>query len=564
VTVTDIRGLSDEEIAGVYDAAAEDDRAECLAELERRDLAGRTRAAREALTVIRAEGEIAVHAQYLAASAACSGELLNGRGAQVVADDHDLWRMPERDALRLCSDELAEFWQFTSPRITVAAYVRGHAAAARAARIEARDAAGDLADGDLTTEEVSTDDGYPEHDGAGPGLARDEPGAFRRESPAAEAPETGAGGTVQRGGRGGAGQQDAAYLAAGTGRAGRPAQPPRGVSTMHAAFTTFDQIEPLPAEPLWPGYWPRGEVVGWFGDGGIGKGRAIIDLVARITRGDPMPFRAGRTEPGTVILVQPEDNPYEQIRPRLDAAGADVTRVIDMTRLPTGARLKLSAAATKDGDAGQLRECVETLRAQGRNPRLLVIDPVAATVGWGSIQTNAGARRLIEPLQDLAQSTGITVLLVMHTTKEGKLAGSVGIQQALRLLYRVSKDVNPLVRVISLEKANNLGETPDAKFMLEDTGTGVRVVWLDRAEQDRRNRSWRQPAPVPAPAREPVREPARQPARGTVRIPAVGPVMPLRRPWQQQDAGRPGGAAAGSKQDGGHVRLLRNINGTWR
>ena len=35
----------------------------------------------------------------------------------------------------------------------------------------------------------------------------------------------------------------------------------------------------------------------------------------------------------------------------------------------------------------------------------------------GSIQTNAGARRLIEPLQDLAQSTGITVMLVTHTIK---------------------------------------------------------------------------------------------------------------------------------------------------
>lgn len=284
---------------------------------------------------------------------------------------------------------------------------------------------------------------------------------------------------------------------------------------MQPAFTTFADIAPLPSEPLWPGYWPRGEVVGWYGEGGIGKGRSELDLAARVTRGDPMPFCTGRTRPGSVILILPEDHPQEQVRPRLDAAGADVSRVIDMTRLPTGARFKLSATPTKDGDIGLLRGCIETLRStcaacrapmaarcaqcggtEDMNPRLVIIDPLSALIGYGSISTVAGARRAIEPLQDIAQSTGVTILLVMHSTKDGQLQGSAGVRQALRVLYKVTKDVNPLVRVISLDKANNQGETPDAKFTLEDTGAGVRCVWLDRLEQDRRSQSWRTPPPA--------------------------------------------------------------------
>ena len=115
------------------------------------------------------------------------------------------------------------------------------------------------------------------------------------------------------------------------------------------------------------------------------------------------------------------------------------------------------------------------------NPRLVIIDPLTAVIGYGSISTVAGARRAIEPLQDVAQNTGVTILLVMHATKAGELQGSAGVKQALRLLYKITKDVNPMVRVIGLDKANNQGETPDAKFTLEDTGDGVKVIWLDRA-----------------------------------------------------------------------------------
>lgn len=261
---------------------------------------------------------------------------------------------------------------------------------------------------------------------------------------------------------------------------------------MQTAYTSFSEIAPLPTEYLLDRYprIPRGDVTLFYGEGSVGKGRMICSLIADVVRGG-----------GSVITVLPEDHPAEEVAPRLRAAGVpDLSRVIDMTRLPGGSRFKLSADTKHDGDVGHLRQAIGELGELGHDVRLIVIDPLAAVVGWGSIATNAGARRLVEPLQDLAMSTGVAVIVVAHSVKSGVLQGSAGLQQALRLVYKVTKDpANPALRILHADKANNL-VAEDLRFTVEEGDDGqVRVIWLDRAEQDRRNRSWRTP-PAAAPA----------------------------------------------------------------
>lgn len=229
---------------------------------------------------------------------------------------------------------------------------------------------------------------------------------------------------------------------------------------------------------------PKGDVTGLYGAGGLGKGRSVAAVIAEVVN-----------DGGSVIVILPEDHPGEQVRPRLEAAGVgDMSRVINLTRLPEGGRLKFSASERHDGHLPLLREAVDVLAAQGHDVRLVVIDPIAACIGWGTINTNQGARRVVEGLQDLAADTGIAVLLVCHTVKSGALQGSAGLEQALRLLYKISKDpVNPLVRVLSVAKANNLPVTADLRFVIDDDDNGTRVTWLDAAETERRQRSWRKP-----------------------------------------------------------------------
>lgn len=257
-----------------------------------------------------------------------------------------------------------------------------------------------------------------------------------------------------------------------------------------------ERLAPLDRIDLWENRIPCGDVSLLFGDGAVGKGRMICDLIGRITTGRPMPLCGQDTaaDPGSVIVILPEDDPNEQVAHRLRAAGADLTRVYDLTRLDGGSRFKLSADAKHQGDLPHLRGLVDQLEAEGRNPRLIVIDPLAAVLGWGTIQTNPGARRLIEPLQDMAKDTGIAVLVIAHTVKSGVLQGSAGLPQALRTVWKVSRDPdNPAYRLLTLEKHNNLPDAEPVRYGIEQGDDGlVRVVWLDLEALQEQRRGWRE------------------------------------------------------------------------
>jgi RecA-family ATPase len=260
---------------------------------------------------------------------------------------------------------------------------------------------------------------------------------------------------------------------------------------------TFDQIPVEPAlylsrrPPL-----PLEDVTLIFGPGAIGKGRMVASWIAAVTRGEPIGLDEEGGEPGDVITIATEDKPGRDFRPRLETAGADLTRVHNLTKLDGGGRFKLSATPRYPGHLAHLRGYLEEIAEDGGNPRMVYIDPVTKVIGWGNISTKPGANHLTETLQDFADDTGVAVVLVAHTTKDGKLEGSAGMMQGPRLVYRVSQDPsNDSLRVLSMEKANNEPQMDDLRFAIAADDTGrVRVEWLDRErlEQRRteRRRSW--------------------------------------------------------------------------
>ena len=80
---------------------------------------------------------------------------------------------------------------------------------------------------------------------------------------------------------------------------------------------SYAEIPELPTLWLWDRRIPRGDVTLLFGEGAVGKGRMLCDLIARVTIGAPMPLCAEGSEPGSVIVIQPEDDPNEQVAPRV-------------------------------------------------------------------------------------------------------------------------------------------------------------------------------------------------------------------------------------------------------
>ena len=86
---------------------------------------------------------------------------------------------------------------------------------------------------------------------------------------------------------------------------------------------------------LWQGRIPLGKITMLDGDPGLGKSLLTIDLTARVTRGRLMPDDSpGIVGGGGVVLLSGEDDAADTVRPRLDAAGADVTRVLIVHAAP--------------------------------------------------------------------------------------------------------------------------------------------------------------------------------------------------------------------------------------
>jgi hypothetical protein len=89
----------------------------------------------------------------------------------------------------------------------------------------------------------------------------------------------------------------------------------------------FDDIEEEEVRWLWKPCIAFGKITVIQSDPGNGKTTLALALAAIISRWDKMP--TGDTEPfiGNVLYQSSEDNPYDIIKPRLIACGADCSKI---------------------------------------------------------------------------------------------------------------------------------------------------------------------------------------------------------------------------------------------
>ncbi|MFH1110133.1 MAG: AAA family ATPase [Planctomycetota bacterium] len=88
-------------------------------------------------------------------------------------------------------------------------------------------------------------------------------------------------------------------------------------------------VKPETVEWLWQDRIAIGKVTLIAGDPGLGKSVVTLDIAARVSSGVPFHDTQARPNPpGGVVLLSAEDDVADTIRPRLDAAGADVRRIV--------------------------------------------------------------------------------------------------------------------------------------------------------------------------------------------------------------------------------------------
>jgi RecA-family ATPase len=246
---------------------------------------------------------------------------------------------------------------------------------------------------------------------------------------------------------------------------------------------------------LWPGRIPLAKVTVLDGDPGTGKSTLTLTIAAKVTTGSPFPDGA-RPEVGDVILLSAEDDIGDTIRPRLEAAGADLARcwVLPDVR-PEG---KEPRPPELPADLFLLEDLVKSKAAA-----LVVIDPLMAFLsGQVDSHRDQDIRRVLASLGYMAGRTGAAVVIVRHLRKGAGSAiergsGSIGIIGAARAGLLVAPDPEDEGRRVLALTKSNLAKMPQALAyrLVDDERVQLRPGGVGRGDQPHRHR----PAPAARP-----------------------------------------------------------------
>jgi len=247
-------------------------------------------------------------------------------------------------------------------------------------------------------------------------------------------------------------------------------------------FVSLDNIHPEAVSWIWNNRVPRGKLVVFTGAPGVGKTQALIDIMARITVGGPWPDGSGCAPLGSVIFVTGEDGLADTIRPRAEAAGADVSRihVLQATFNEHGNRSTFSLQA----DLELLGQKIEELG----DVRLVGIDPVTAYLGDVDSHNTADVRAMLTPLSEFAEKHSVTVCGITHPPKNtgGKamnaVTGSVAFVAAARAAFLFILDT-AADRTLMLPIKSNLSPEKGglafriAQRLITDDILAPHIVW---------------------------------------------------------------------------------------
>ena len=227
-------------------------------------------------------------------------------------------------------------------------------------------------------------------------------------------------------------------------------------------YRRASDIQAKPVNWLWPGRIARGKVSMLAGNPGLGKSQITSSMAATVTTGGIWPVDKSRCERGNVIFLSAEDDAEDTGRPRLEAAGADLSRVFILDAVVDGYRSDGSEVQRGFNLKTDLIRLGNMLDEIG-GAALIVIDPITAYLGETDSHKNAEIRALLSPLSDLAAKHGAAVVCVSHLNKSAggealmRVTGSLAFVAAARAAFIVAKDTENDARRLFLPLKNNIG-----------------------------------------------------------------------------------------------------------
>jgi hypothetical protein len=239
-------------------------------------------------------------------------------------------------------------------------------------------------------------------------------------------------------------------------------------------FRLISEYETKPIDWISHGRLAAGKLTDLSGPGGAGKSTMLCDWVARMTRG--LPFQDGPARPPAgVVIIANEDDPGDTLRPRLEAAGADLSRVVVLD--------------AESGAIPTLPEGIPDLEEAclGIGAGLLILDPITNMLSSSINHHKDGdVRAALMPLTAMLRRTHVAGVNVRHINKSmssdpaTRVSGSIAFLNVARIGLLLAPDPDSPERVVLAPIKSNLAKWPRSLAFSHESvpGTDVaRVTW---------------------------------------------------------------------------------------
>lgn len=261
--------------------------------------------------------------------------------------------------------------------------------------------------------------------------------------------------------------------------AGFPGQRPQETSA-EVELESFRDIIAERVRWLWNQRIPLGKLTLFVGDPGKGKSLVTCDIAARLSRGTRFPDGAACDVADTIFLSA-EDDAQDTIRPRLDAAGADVARIhrVKAVKVILADGGTGESAFSLERDLDRLEDAIKKIPST----QMLVVDPLSAYMGKVDTHRDAEIRRVIAPLSEFAARRRVAVVGVMHLKKSEtsallRVSGSIGFVAAARIVWGFGEDPDESETRIMVAVKNNLASLGNGlAYRIEASGEVARIAW---------------------------------------------------------------------------------------